>query len=246
MDTWKWTPGSLEFPFGNHPFSTLILQVAYVTCIVSCWISVGATKPYYYKQQIGTLNEILGHPDTKKHSQARLCTAKVDRMGFLSLFRGGRWRKLQVCWHRSTYPYNEFSKSFTKQLHSGKLKEDTWHMDKNNRLKMYLLLKMVTFQCQCWCSRGILDKPSLQQMEQQADTVSPVFHWGILDAFITSYVNFVQCFFPYSRSVPTRWAPSSYKWSYNPYKWPDKWLTVLVTLVIGVINPVVTASGPIL
>ena len=30
---------------------------------------------------------MLGHPDTKKHSQARLCTAKVDRMGFLSLLK---------------------------------------------------------------------------------------------------------------------------------------------------------------
>ena len=41
----------------------------------------------------------------------------------------------------------------------------------------------------------------------------------------------------------TRWAPSSYEWSYNPYKWPYKWLTVLITLVIGVINPVITGSG---
>ena len=45
---------------------------------------------------------------------------------------------------------------------------------------------------------------------------------------------------------PTRWAPSSYKWSYNPYKWPNKWLTVLITLVIGVINPVITGMGPTL
>ena len=41
----------------------------------------------------------------------------------------------------------------------------------------------------------------------------------------------------------TRWAPASYKWSYNPYKWPYKWLTVLITLVIGVINPVITGRG---
>ena len=44
----------------------------------------------------------------------------------------------------------------------------------------------------------------------------------------------------------TRWAPSSYKWSYNLYKWPYKWLTVLITLVIGVINPVITGRGPTL
>ena len=38
----------------------------------------------------------------------------------------------------------------------------------------------------------------------------------------------------------------SYKWSYNPYKWPYKWLTVLITLVIGVLNPVITGRGPTL
>ena len=45
----------------------------------------------------------------------------------------------------------------------------------------------------------------------------------------------------------TRWSPASYKWSYNPCKWPYKsykWLTVLITLVIGVINPVITGRGP--
>ena len=46
------------------------------------------------------------------------------------------------------------------------------------------------------------------------------------------------------RKETTRWAPASYKWSYNPYKWPYKWLTVLTTLVIGVINPVITVGGP--
>ncbi len=30
-------------------------------------------------------------------------------------------------------------------------------------------------------------------------------------------------------SIP-RWAPTSYKWSYNPYKWPCKWVTGVITL----------------
>ena len=51
---------------------------------------------------------------------------------------------------------------------------------------------------------------------------------------------------PYIRSIWVQGAPSSYKWSYNPYKWPYKWLTVLITLVIGVINPVITGRGPTL
>ena len=45
-----------------------------------------------------------------------------------------------------------------------------------------------------------------------------------------------------NRKQSTRWAPSSYKWSYNPYKW----LPVLTTLVIGVISPVITGRGPTL
>ena len=44
---------------------------------------------------------------------------------------------------------------------------------------------------------------------------------------------------------PTRWAPhTSYKWSYNPYKWPYKWATGVITLLIEVITPLVTGSGP--
>ena len=35
----------------------------------------------------------------------------------------------------------------------------------------------------------------------------------------------------------TRWAPSSSKWSYNPYKWPYKWLTVLITPSYGSYKP---------
>jgi len=27
------------------------------------------------------------------------------------------------------------------------------------------------------------------------------------------------------RSPPARWALFSYKWGYNPYKWPYKWVT---------------------
>ena len=27
----------------------------------------------------------------------------------------------------------------------------------------------------------------------------------------------------------TRWSPASYKWSNTPYKWPYKWLTVLIS-----------------
>ena len=32
-----------------------------------------------------------------------------------------------------------------------------------------------------------------------------------------------------------RWAPTSYKWSYNPYQWPYKWLTG--TLLMWIISP---------
>ena len=29
--------------------------------------------------------------------------------------------------------------------------------------------------------------------------------------------------------IPTRWAPTSCKWSYNPYKWLDKWVSGVIT-----------------
>ena len=42
----------------------------------------------------------------------------------------------------------------------------------------------------------------------------------------------------------TRWAPTSYKWRYNPYKWPYKWVTGVITLLIEVIIPFRTSRGP--
>ena len=42
----------------------------------------------------------------------------------------------------------------------------------------------------------------------------------------------------------TRWAPTIYKWSCNPYKWPYKWVTGVITLLIGVITPFITGRGP--
>ena len=42
----------------------------------------------------------------------------------------------------------------------------------------------------------------------------------------------------------TRWAPISYKWGYNPYKWPYKWVTEVITLLIGVITPFIAGRGP--
>ena len=41
----------------------------------------------------------------------------------------------------------------------------------------------------------------------------------------------------------TRWAPTSYKLSYNPYKWFVKWVTGVITLLIGVISPFKTSGG---
>ena len=30
------------------------------------------------------------------------------------------------------------------------------------------------------------------------------------------------------KAIPTRWAPTSFKWSYNPYKGPYKWVTGVI------------------
>ena len=51
----------------------------------------------------------------------------------------------------------------------------------------------------------------------------------------------------------TMWAPTSYKWSYNPCKWPNKWVTgdiqptngVITLLITGVITILITFRGPL-
>ena len=44
--------------------------------------------------------------------------------------------------------------------------------------------------------------------------------------------------------IHTRWAPTSYKLSYNPYKWSVKWVSGVITLPIGIISPFITSRGP--
>ena len=44
--------------------------------------------------------------------------------------------------------------------------------------------------------------------------------------------------------LPTRWAPTSCKWGYNNYKWPYKWVTGVITLLIGFITSLITGRGP--
>ena len=45
--------------------------------------------------------------------------------------------------------------------------------------------------------------------------------------------------------IPTRWAPTSYKLSYNPYKWPYKGVTGVITAISGVIILLITGRGPL-
>ena len=54
--------------------------------------------------------------------------------------------------------------------------------------------------------------------------VEGYFCWVVLDPMVI----FVRMY--------SRWAPGSYKWSYNPYKWHYKWPTVLITVVVGIIS----------
>ena len=41
-----------------------------------------------------------------------------------------------------------------------------------------------------------------------------------------------------------RWAPTTYKWGYNPYKWHYKWVTVVITPISGGMTLLITGSGP--
>ncbi len=44
--------------------------------------------------------------------------------------------------------------------------------------------------------------------------------------------------------VGARWAATSYKWSDNPYTWPQKWVTGVITPISGVINLIIISRGP--
>ena len=42
----------------------------------------------------------------------------------------------------------------------------------------------------------------------------------------------------------TMWALTGYKWGYSPHKWPHKYLTGVVTLLIKVMIPLIASRGP--
>ena len=59
-----------------------------------------------------------------------------------------------------------------------------------------------------------------------------------------STIYFLNGFFSVKdHCFTTRWAPTSYKWSYNPYKCLYKWVTGLITLLIGVTTLAITGDG---
>ena len=43
--------------------------------------------------------------------------------------------------------------------------------------------------------------------------------------------------------LTTMWALTNYKWSYKTYKCPYKWVTGVITLLIGVTTPFTTIVG---
>ena len=40
--------------------------------------------------------------------------------------------------------------------------------------------------------------------------------------------------------LPSRWVLTSCNWSYNPYKWPYKCLTGVITLLVGLMTPCIS------
>lgn len=47
-------------------------------------------------------------------------------------------------------------------------------------------------------------------------------------------------------SIQTRWAPTTYKWGYNPYKWSDRWVTGVInrTLLVNITTSFITGFSP--
>ena len=42
---------------------------------------------------------------------------------------------------------------------------------------------------------------------------------------------------------PAKWASTSYEWDYNPFKWPYKWVTKVMILLVRIITPFTTGRG---
>jgi len=98
-------------------------------------------------------------------------------------------------WVQSGVPFQMWFNEESSSRLSSKLTYQ-WRMDP---LKMYLLVKKGTFHCYVTLPKG-----------------SWTWHHR------NSHIEGIQ------KSIgrnPTRWAPTSYTWTYNLYKWPYKWVT---------------------
>ena len=71
-----------------------------------------------------------------------------------------------------------------------------------------------------------------------------IFNWKYIIFIHGGFFSVMLVFGGNLMALHTRWAPTSYKWSYNPYKWPYKWGTGVITVLIGVITPVISGRGP--
>ena len=49
-----------------------------------------------------------------------------------------------------------------------------------------------------------------------------------------------QCHVPPPRNSRPKRPPTGYRWSYNPYSWPDRWVTVVITPLNGAISLLTT------
>ena len=73
------------------------------------------------------------------------------------------------------------------------------------------------------------------------DVVFQTFKTQMSSVQIPGWLVYIE---DYTTQLYTRWAPTSYKWSYNPYKWPYNWETGVISLLVGVITPLITGRGP--
>ncbi len=73
-----------------------------------------------------------------------------------------------------------------------------------------------------------------------------LFCWGILGSMICEGLQhqhqkklYIYIY------ISTRWAPTIGKWGYNPYKFPYKWVTGVITPISRVITLPITLRGPL-
>ena len=125
------------------------------------------------------------------------------------------------------------------QLNSPALLKKHWGSNDNNENNLnssHLVSCPIRLSCLRWISTNLFPLPPFLENNP------PFFNNNPPLPRLTS--TRPLCRGDLAKYIPRRWAPTSYKWSHNPYKWPCKGITGVATAMSGVIILLITGRGP--